>query len=281
MERISAVICTKNEAHNIAACIESVRSVAAQTGGEATHTLSAAESGVPAHTHESRIPNVAPGAGGIYGNGTTVTQWTNNAGGSGVQSSPNIAAAANAHENTPPWYALAFIMRTVQTAPSSAAIPAATESVAGLMSAADKTKIDATQGHYFSAQAIGTQALVAGVYTKVPLAGVNETDGNFASSSYTCPVSGRYQFNMGVTIQPVTVAGPVAAALYRGTAQVAVGPLIPVAAGGTGGSAFSITIHCAANDVMSLYAYAAGGGTVYGAAGPYYTYFTGQLMSTP
>lgn len=72
------------------------------TGGEATHTLTAAE--MPSHTH-THTHGAAPGSGSAlacYGS----------SGASPASFSTNSAGSGGAHENRPPYYALAYIMKT-------------------------------------------------------------------------------------------------------------------------------------------------------------------------
>ena len=73
------------------------------TGGEATHTLTGAESGIAAHTHT--VPMSAGTGGGVpYGDGANNSSQTT--------STTGPTNAANAHNNLPPYYALAYIMKT-------------------------------------------------------------------------------------------------------------------------------------------------------------------------
>ena len=79
----------------------------AVTGGAATVTLTAAQSGLPAHSHGVVARNVDGATSSIYGTtgggSTTVTQSSND---------NTAAAASSAHENLPPYYALAYIMKS-------------------------------------------------------------------------------------------------------------------------------------------------------------------------
>jgi microcystin-dependent protein len=98
------------------------------TGGETTHTLTSAESGLPAHIHTISDPghthgykdSYVPEEGTRYDNGSyrpigwnaidsskvTVKSPT------GITINNNTAAnASTSHENRPPYYVLAFIMR--------------------------------------------------------------------------------------------------------------------------------------------------------------------------
>ena len=79
----------------------------AVTGGAATVTLTAAQSGLPAHSHGVVARNVDGATSSIYGTtgggSTTVTQSSND---------NTASAASSAHENLPPYYALAYIMKS-------------------------------------------------------------------------------------------------------------------------------------------------------------------------
>lgn len=68
------------------------------TGGEATHVLSEAE--MPAHMHLQYTGN---SGGGGYPTGNNDGQYSRNTSSTG---------SGSAHENRPPYYALAYIMKT-------------------------------------------------------------------------------------------------------------------------------------------------------------------------
>ena len=70
------------------------------TGGEATHVLTIEE--MPAHSHA--IATVGEDGTGFY-----VSQW--NPAKSTVSRSTSSVGGGQAHENRPPYYALAYIMR--------------------------------------------------------------------------------------------------------------------------------------------------------------------------
>lgn len=86
---------------------------AGRTGGEATHTLTAAESGIPAHSHTARIYMVKNAASGS-------AQWrainqadSGGSYGSAVEIYNNTAAnASSAHNNMPPYLAVYVWKRT-------------------------------------------------------------------------------------------------------------------------------------------------------------------------
>jgi len=78
------------------------------TGGESFHKLTADESGVPAHTH----PLPAYLGGGVGSSHPTAPDTGGNFTGGGNNTDSNIAQNANmAHENRPPYYTLAYVMR--------------------------------------------------------------------------------------------------------------------------------------------------------------------------
>ena len=81
-------------------CAGSTYAVAA-TGGETTHALTEAE--MPAHYHEVTYVNTAdPGAGSARHTVTTPSTPTVNT---------STVGSGTAHENMPPYYALAYIQR--------------------------------------------------------------------------------------------------------------------------------------------------------------------------
>jgi hypothetical protein len=73
-----------------------------ETGGAKTHTLTSAESGLPAHSHEERAANIGAGAGGLYL--AADAQQLNGTGEVGINTSANTAAnASSAHNNLQPY----------------------------------------------------------------------------------------------------------------------------------------------------------------------------------
>jgi microcystin-dependent protein len=102
--------------------------VLGETGGSKTHTLLAAESGVPAHTH-----NIGHGGGGsdgvVYGGGTegatfgfTPSQVNPASGIYGFDALSNTAAnAVQAHNNLPPYMAVNFIIKATSDGVSGGA----------------------------------------------------------------------------------------------------------------------------------------------------------------
>jgi microcystin-dependent protein len=78
------------------------------TGGAADVTLTGAQSGVPAHTH-----TVTASLNGAGGAGTNPQTHTSQSTASSFTTNANAAAnAAEAHTNLPPYYALAYIMKS-------------------------------------------------------------------------------------------------------------------------------------------------------------------------
>lgn len=83
---------------------------AEETGGAKTVTLTAAQSGVPAHTHvQTRLPTATGGVTGF----TVDTSMSGTPATSGVSTQANTAAdAAEAHSNLPPYIVTYFWKRT-------------------------------------------------------------------------------------------------------------------------------------------------------------------------
>ncbi len=79
-----------------------------QTGGKESVTLTAEQSGLPAHTHTMKGPLGNSGKDGMAGTsyllGTSVVTFTTH---------EAKQDAASAHENRPPYYVLAYIMKMV------------------------------------------------------------------------------------------------------------------------------------------------------------------------
>lgn len=93
---------------------------AGNTGGEATHKLTAGESGVPAHGHGNtfKIKTASPGNSGNYSTDQvefgkpTGTTYNNGSMLSGGVSQNTAAAASSAHNNMPPYLAVYMWKRT-------------------------------------------------------------------------------------------------------------------------------------------------------------------------
>lgn len=132
-------------------------------------------------------------------------------------------------------------------------------------------------GAFFSAYASGTTALSAGVTTKINLAGVNYTDGNWNTSTYTyvCPVAGNYLF-CGNIWGTATAAGNCFSQIFQNGSAVARGPEVYIAAGGFISSPVSKVIRCAIGDSIILQGYAGGAGTISAIADG--TFLTGQIQ---
>jgi hypothetical protein len=77
------------------------------TGGEETHLLLAAESGVPPHSHTFPAYNGGGSSQGVINNSGCGVVAANHSTGQNTG-----ANAAQAHNNMPPYYALAYIMKT-------------------------------------------------------------------------------------------------------------------------------------------------------------------------
>ena len=80
------------------------------TGGVSSVALTSAQSGMPSHAHNQA-------ANGFYfciNSGGSYLRWPYTSDGSGPQTTLAAPAqdAASAHENRPPYYALAYIMKT-------------------------------------------------------------------------------------------------------------------------------------------------------------------------
>lgn len=74
------------------------------TGGEATHVLTEAE--MPSHTHP--VPGSAAGGNDAY----PINSGTTSGPDSGASYNSGSKGSGDAHENRPPYYALAYIMKS-------------------------------------------------------------------------------------------------------------------------------------------------------------------------
>jgi len=101
-----------------------------------------------------------------------------------------------------------------------------------------------------------------------------DTGSNFASGTFTAPVTGFYHFEwmMGTTI----AAGNGVSAIYKNGTSFAWGNEYP-AGGGSGGG---IDISASANDTFDIYGAASGTTTLNVGSSPIKTYFCGFLIST-
>lgn len=85
---------------------------AEETGGAKTVTLTASQSGVPAHPHHQRIPNGSTGSSNEYGVLSPV-QTDGADGGSGIYTDNNTAASASSsHSNLQPYITVYMWKRT-------------------------------------------------------------------------------------------------------------------------------------------------------------------------
>ena len=255
-----------------------VRGAAAQTGGEATHRLQVGEIGVDAHTHNGVYAGYSAAVGTSLANmvlGTTSTYINDGSQMAGRIGPTTPVQAANAHENTPPWYALAYIMRTVQTAPSSAAIPNATDSVAGLMSAADKTKLDTAVGALRNPICIVAgstiMTLASAAWVAMTWASPNELEDQSAmySASHTSRITipagadGIYLIIGCIRFDPTSTAGSRYVRIYKnGTTALAY--QMSSAAGVVAGGAVNISVEAplVATDYIELSGYQDSGVTL-------------------
>lgn len=128
----------------------------------------------------------------------------------------------------------------------------------------------------FSVYATGTTAATSsGVI--VNLAGTSYTDGNWASNRYTVPVAGIYLFCGNAQIT-ATAANYMASYLVKNGANIAFGLEVKVASAGDFIlSTVTAFVSCVPGDTISLYAVAAGAGTVQ--LGASRTYLMGQKIA--
>ena len=130
-------------------------------GGAKTHLLTAAESGVPAHTHV-----VAASPSGLMNPGSTYGAVINTGG--GVTNANTPADAAQAHNNMPPWAAVGFVVKIAGFTPTED--PAIYQGPQGAQGTpgtpADPIALDTW--HAVPLGAVGTNYSEAPFYKKLP-----------------------------------------------------------------------------------------------------------------
>lgn len=138
-----------------------------------------------------------------------------------------------------------------------------------------------TNPHKFSAYASGTTSLAAGSYTKIAFATEEYDSGNnFASSTFTAPVSGFYKFSAAFQATAGAANELYQIALYKNGSIFKKGNGISSAASGTMNLTISPPpIQLAANDTVEVYGFQNSGGSKTVSSGQADTYFGGYLIS--
>ena len=135
-----------------------------------------------------------------------------------------------------------------------------------------------TNPYMFSAYPSAGTSLVNATTTKITF-GTEDYDynNNFASSTYTAPVDGVYQFNATFNLG-IVVSGVVAfCAIYVNDALVKRGAKVPITSGC--GATISTDILLAANDTVDVYGYQSSAGDEGTVVNADRTYFNGHLVA--
>ena len=108
---------------------------------------------------------------------------------------------------------------------------------------------------------------------------VLDTNSNFSSNTYTVPVAGFYYFKAQMYVSG-SAAVFNAISIYKNGSMLLFGDALVPATGDVSVGAEGL-VQCAAGDTIRVYHSNSTTQTVYGQAGlPYYTYFSGFLVST-
>jgi hypothetical protein len=115
-------------------------------------------------------------------------------------------------------------------------------------------------GPAFSAQATTTQSISNTTYTKITLGTENfDTNGNFASSTFTPTVAGYYQINAGIFYNASATAGLGQILIYK-NGVAANNTVNNMSSAGYCGLSISTLIYCnGSTDYIELYTYHAFG----------------------
>ena len=135
-----------------------------------------------------------------------------------------------------------------------------------------------TNPYMFSAYPSSVTSLVDAIPTKITFGNEDyDYNNNFASSTYTAPVDGVYQFNATFNLG-IVVSGVVAfCAIYVNDALVKRGAKVPIISGC--GATISTDILLAANDTVDVYGYQSSAGDEGTVVNADRTYFNGHLVA--
>lgn len=135
-----------------------------------------------------------------------------------------------------------------------------------------------TNPYKFSAYASGTTALAAGVSTKVAFATEEyDSNDNFASSTYTAPVAGFYNFSAAITITSGAAEVYYIQIYKNGSEWKRVRFHAPGAVAFT--ASIAADMELAASDTIEIYGFNSSGGAKTVSSGQALTWFMGHLVS--
>lgn len=136
-----------------------------------------------------------------------------------------------------------------------------------------------TNPYCFRAYASGATTLVNGDATKILFATEDaDYNNNFASSSYTVPVTGMYHFDGRFALGSVAGLTGAMAILQKAGVELARGAFYAMS-NANGGYSVSCDVPLTAGNVISLYGYQVSDGNEATATGTSVTWFSGHLVS--
>lgn len=133
----------------------------------------------------------------------------------------------------------------------------------------------------FAAYASADTTLGASGWTKIALATEEyDTNNNFASSTYTTPIAGFYNFCFAMTVSPLGGTGErYAVSIYKNGVQFKQGAILHSSSTGSIAVVMSADLQLAANNTVEFYGFNSTAGGKTAASGQANTYVSGHLIS--